>query len=132
MKEIRNKNSTIISIHDDVKGEFEIIGQTLVVKLGEDLDHHNSLHIENKLTKSSWTKYQVYYIWFSGTDFMDSSGIGLLWGVTRKWFLLEGSVYVTGVSNNVDRIFKLSGLYKIIEKYNKVEEVLELIKSKGK
>lgn len=133
MKEIRNKNSTIISIHDDVKGEFEIIGQTLVVKLGEDLDHHNSLHIREQTDKIIMNKNIKYIIFdFSGTDFMDSSGIGVIMGRYKKVIFIGGSVYVTGVSNNVDRIFKLSGLYKIIEKYNKVEEVLELIKSKGK
>ena len=58
-----------------------------IVKLGEDLDHHNSLHIREQADKIIMNKNIKYIIFdFSGTDFMDSSGIGLLWGVTKSDF----------------------------------------------
>ena len=132
MKETRSKNRTVISIHEDVNGELEIVGQTLIIKLGEDLDHHNCLHIRKQADKIIMNKNIKYIIFdFSGTEFMDSSGIGVIMGRYKKVIFIGGSVFVTSVSNNVDRIFKLSGLYKIIDKYDKVEQALDAIDKKG-
>ncbi len=133
MKDMRNKNRTIISIHEDVKGEFELIGNNLIIKLGEDLDHHNALHIRKHADKIIMNRNIKHIIFdFSGTDFMDSSGIGVIMGRYKKVIFIGGSVFVTGISKNIDRIFKLSGLYKIINKYGKVEEALNAIDKKGK
>ena len=37
---------------------------------------------------------------------------------------IGGKAAVTNVGNAVDRIFKISGLYKIIEKYDTIQEAL--------
>ena len=47
---------------------------------------------------------------------MDSSGIGMVMGRYKKMRYLGGNVYVTGVAAGIDRIFSMSGLYKIIQK----------------
>ena len=48
--------------------------------------------------------------------FMDSSGIGMVMGRYRKIQYFGGNVYVTGVGAGIDRIFSMSGLYKIIQR----------------
>lgn len=128
MKDMRNKKRTIISIHEDVKGEFELVGQILIIKLTEDLDHHNALHIREHADKLIMNRNIKHIIFdFTGTDFMDSSGIGVIMGRYKKVIFIGGSVFVTGTSKNINRIFKLSGLYKIIEKYAKIEDALDAI-----
>jgi len=37
---------------------------------------------------------------------------------------LGGRTFVTGIGDNVDRIFRMSGLYRIIPKYQERTEVL--------
>ena len=61
---------------------------------------------------------------FSGITFMDSSGIGMVMGRHRKMNFLGGRTFVTGIGDNVDRIFRMSGLYRIIPKYQERTEVL--------
>ena len=51
---------------------------------------------------------------FTGMTFMDSSGIGMVMGRYRKMNFLGGMTYVTGIGEGVDRIFSMSGLYRII------------------
>ena len=61
---------------------------------------------------------------FKDVSFMDSSGIGLIMGRYKKVMFIGGKAAVTNVGNAVDRIFKISGLYKIIEKYDTIQEAL--------
>lgn len=74
----------------------------------------------------SWYRTKVKNIVFDFKDvsFMDSSGIGLIMGRYKKVMFIGGKAAVTNVGNAVDRIFKISGLYKIIEKYDTIQEAL--------
>ena len=48
--------------------------------------------------------------------FMDSSGIGVMLGRYRQLARRGGTLAVRGASPQVDRIFRMSGLYQVIEK----------------
>jgi stage II sporulation protein AA (anti-sigma F factor antagonist) len=47
---------------------------------------------------------------------MDSSGLGLIMGRYRLASSLNGRVMVTHVSDRLDRILSMSGLYKLVQK----------------
>ena len=47
---------------------------------------------------------------------MDSSGIGVMLGRYRQLARRGGTLAVRGASPQVDRIFRMSGLYQVIEK----------------
>ena len=46
---------------------------------------------------------------------MDSSGIGVIIGRSRKMKFLDGELVVCGVTPRIERIFEASGLYKIVK-----------------
>jgi stage II sporulation protein AA (anti-sigma F factor antagonist) len=50
---------------------------------------------------------------FSSVSFMDSSGIGLIMGRYKKIKAMEGEIFVCNLGITIQRIFKLSGLFKI-------------------
>ena len=58
---------------------------------------------------------------FSGVEFMDSSGIGVIMGRYKQMSYVGGTVYVYGIGKNVDRIFQMSGLYKLVKQWNQAE-----------
>mgnify|MGYP000193911942 CR=1 FL=1 len=64
---------------------------------------------------------------FSMVDFMDSSAIGMLIGRYKDITLLGGKIAVCGIKGNLERIYTLSGLYKIIENKDTVEKAIEYI-----
>lgn len=103
---------------------FEVDGQTMVIRLMEDLDHHNAVYIR-EMADEFVEKYPITRIIFDfrGVEFMDSSGIGVLIGRYKKMSYVGGDVYVCGVNKNVDRIFQMSGLYKLVKQWNKAEVV---------
>lgn len=98
--------------------EYEVINQCLVIKLHKELDHHSSLSIREKTDKlldRGMIKNIIFD--FQEANFMDSSGIGVIMGRYKRVLFTGGKVAVTNVSDTIDRVLKLSGLYKIIEKH---------------
>lgn len=103
--------------------EYEVKGNMLLIRLKADLDHHTAVAVReaaDALLARSGAKHILFD--FTGVDFMDSSGIGVIMGRYRQVIFQGGRVGVTGVGKNVDRIFKISGLYKIVEQYTTEEE----------
>lgn len=64
---------------------------------------------------------------FLGVIFMDSLGIGVVVGRYKKLCNKGGNFCIVEVNKNVDWIFELVGLYKVINKYNIVDEVVRCI-----
>jgi stage II sporulation protein AA (anti-sigma F factor antagonist) len=62
---------------------------------------------------------------FSKVNFMDSSGIGVIMGRYRKVYYMGGKIYVIGINRIVDRIFAMSGLYRIVNKCESMAEIME-------
>ena len=101
---------------------FEVYGGTMVIHLGKDLDHHNAVYIR-EMADGYVDKYPIDRIIFdfSGVEFMDSSGIGVVMGRYKKMLYVGGTVFVYGIGQNVDRIFQMSGLYKLVKQWNQAE-----------
>lgn len=101
---------------------FEVNGNTMVIHLREDLDHHNAVYIR-EMADGFVEKYPITRIIFdfTGVEFMDSSGIGVIMGRYKQMSYVGGTVFVCGIGKNVDRIFKMSGLYKLVKQLTQVE-----------
>ncbi|MBR2409091.1 MAG: anti-sigma F factor antagonist [Lachnospiraceae bacterium] len=103
--------------------EYEVKNDVLVIRLKADLDHHTAVSVReaaDALLARSHAKHILFD--FTGVEFMDSSGIGVIMGRYRQVIFSGGRVGVTGVGTSVDRIFRISGLYKIVEQYKNAEE----------
>lgn len=109
---------------------YEIYQRCLIIKLNGELDHHNALIIREEADKLIDRKNIKHIIFdFSSTSFMDSAGIGVIMGRYRKVIFIGGKIAVVNVNMAVDRIFRLSGLYKIIEKFDNVEAALGVMQN---
>ena len=52
---------------------------------------------------------------FEDTEFMDSSGIGIIMGRYKKVAPLGGKIYAINVGKQVARILELSGMSRLVE-----------------
>ena len=95
--------------------EYEIIKDTVRIKLPNELDHYNAMDIRKEVDMYIYngTVKNIEFD-FSDTKFMDSSGIGLIMGRYKLIKPIGGRIILTGVKDNVERIVKVSGLYKIL------------------
>ena len=101
---------------------LEVSGRTLVIRPGEDLDHHNAEEIRLK-SDELVERYPVNRVVFdfTGVEFMDSSGIGVVMGRYKQMQYAGGAVYVYGIGKSVNRIFEMAGLYKLVKPYEEEE-----------
>lgn len=105
---------------------YELYQNCLVIYVTDDLDHHTVKQLReysDRLIEAGNMKHIIFD--FTNVGFMDSSGIGLIMGRYKKVMFLGGRAAVTNVGKVVNRIFTLSGLYQIIEKYDTVQEAVQ-------
>lgn len=100
----------------------------LIVHLIGELDHHSAeevrVKIDDRIERDNITKVILD---FSKVTFMDSSGIGAVVGRYKKVSAKGGKICVADVNNSVNRVFELSGLFKIIKKFDNVDEAVRCI-----
>ena len=97
-------------------GDFRIIDDCLMIRLPEEIDHHRAGFICENADKYLLREEVRNVIFdFEKTKFMDSSGIGIIMGRYRKIACFGGCVYAIHADSQIQRIFRLSGLNKIVE-----------------
>ena len=95
---------------------YEAIDSALVIHLPKEVDHHNCLTLKYETDLLLAENYINRIIFdFSKTEFMDSSGIGIIMGRYRKISCFGGHVYAIHADRQIQRIFRMSGLHKIVE-----------------
>jgi len=88
----------------------------MIINLTGELDHHSAAEIRKQLdTEILKTQDKKIVLDLSGLTFMDSSGIGVLLG--RYKLFAARRLYIRNASPQIDRILKLSGIYKIMPEY---------------
>lgn len=94
---------------------YQIDGTKMVFQMPMEIDHHQAARLKDKMDMLI-EAYQIRQLIldFSGTEFMDSSGIGMIIGRSRKLHFLNGNVYAIHVGEQVNKIFEASGLYRMI------------------
>lgn len=91
-------------------------GSSLIVHLSGDLDHHSASQVRKEMDKLlSDIAIKELILDMRGLEFMDSSGIGVLMGRYRMMSKRGGRMRVCNLSSQVRRVFKVSGLYRIID-----------------
>ena len=96
--------------------EYEIIGQRLVYYMPKELDQH----VAQQLCKELDMLIEAYGIGilelnFGRTEFMDSSGIGVILGRSKTMQFRGGRIVAGGMNERLMRIFKATGLPKVVE-----------------
>ncbi len=87
-----------------------------MIRMPEEIDHHGAGIICENADKYLLREDVGNVVFdFENTRFMDSSGIGLIMGRYRKISCFGGRVYAIHVDRQIQKIFRLSGLNKIVE-----------------
>ena len=99
--------------------------QVLVVRLSGELDHHTADEVRNKVSIAIEQKNIRYVILnLEKLMFMDSSGLGVILGRYKQIKQAGGEMIVCAVSPSVNRLFNMSGLFKIIRLESSEDEAL--------
>lgn len=88
----------------------------LILRMPKELDHHQAEFLKEE-ADGLLLQYPVRSLVFdfADTQFMDSSGIGVIIGRCKNVRFSGGYVKAVNLNEQIQRIFCLSGLMKIIE-----------------
>ena len=94
---------------------YKVQGEMLKIKLPKEVDHCNSVEIRKEVDKYIYSgEVKNVEFDFSNTNFMDSSGIGMIMGRYKLVKPLGGKIILTSVRGNVERIINVSGLSRLL------------------
>lgn len=103
--------------------DMEVKRTVLIVRLQGELDHHTSDEIREQVSVAI-EKFNIRHLVLNLKDltFMDSSGLGVILGRYKQMKQFGGDLIVCSLTPSVERLFNMSGLFKII----RLEETEEI------
>lgn len=102
---------------------YKVRGNVLYALMPKEVDHHSSQEMKAEIMEARGRRpIQSLVFDFARTDFMDSSGIGMLLGRYKEMAAVGGSVFVKNVSPRVSKILEMSGIYRIIREWEDENE----------
>lgn len=100
-------------MHIQVKHQSDYITACLY---GE-LDHHSAEMVKAQLDDVIAKYRNVNLVLdLKNLSFMDSSGLGVLLGRYKKLKAVGSSMYIKNANRQIEKVFDVSGIYKIIKK----------------
>ena len=88
----------------------------LTVALTGEIDHHCARHFIQSITgKIEAYTPELCILDFQEVTFMDSSGIAVVINALRSMTQIEGKLELVGIANQPMRVFRASGIDKLVE-----------------
>ena len=99
-----------------MKFKEDLKNGVLTIFLDGELDEKNAKETREFLDKSIREhRFERMVLDFTKVEFMDSTGIGILLGRYNKLKSEGAELCVTKVNGQIDKVFRISGLYQIIK-----------------
>lgn len=98
--------------------KYEVQENCLTIYLPPEIDHHNAESLRREsdhLIERNHIRYVIFD--FENTDFMDSSGIGVIMGRYKRISMLGGEVCAVHTNERMKKILTMSGVTKIMQIY---------------
>lgn len=97
-------------------------GESLRVRMPMELDQHVAEPMCKEVDKLI-EGYEIRRLIFDfrDTEFMDSSGIGVIIGRTRTMQYVDGTVGAVNMSGQIRKVFHAAGLERLVEVYKEDE-----------
>jgi stage II sporulation protein AA (anti-sigma F factor antagonist) len=93
---------------------IETTDECVTVFLAGDIDHSNAKSIRDDIDFAiDRNKPKRLVLDFSGLDFMDSSGIGLIMGRYKKCEPMGCAITVSGAKGTIRKVLKIAGIERL-------------------
>jgi stage II sporulation protein AA (anti-sigma F factor antagonist) len=95
---------------------METKNDVLCIRLSGELDHHTADELREKaITVIEKNEIRHIVLNLEHLAFMDSSGLGVILGRYKQIKQVHGEMVVCAISPAIQRLFDMSGLFKIIK-----------------
>ena len=108
--------------------KYQVQENCLTVFLPRELDHHNAEEIRKEsdhLIEHNHIRYVIFD--FAETNFMDSSGIGVILGRYKRIRKSGGCFCISGCSGYIEKLLEMSGVLSLIPAAEDYESAADII-----
>lgn len=95
--------------------EIKRSGNSLTAFLSGEIDHHSAMSVRAAIDRELDAERAAALILdFGAVSFMDSSGLGMIFGRYKKVNSYGGTLRLQNVPKPIERILRMAGVYTII------------------
>ncbi len=99
----------------------------LIVELDGEIDEYVCSDLKEDIDIAYNNSKAIDMIFdFKKTTFIDSSGVGMILGRYKKVAENRGRVFISGATNQVDKVFAISDIYRLIPQYKNIHDITEV------
>ena len=104
---------------------FDVIGDTIVAELIGEIDHNQVVRGRERIDQALDNYSAVNLIFdFAKVTFMDSSGIGMVFGRYRKMGEKASNIAIVNCSKTIRNILNMAGVFSIIDYFDTRDEAI--------
>ncbi len=94
--------------------QINVKGEVVTAYLSGELDHHSAAAFRSEIdTAVELNMPALLVLDFTGINFMDSSGIGLVMGRYRNLSRRGAKLHISGASSQIYKVMKLAGIERL-------------------
>lgn len=100
---------------NEILEDISVRNKTLSVLLPAEIDEHISSILRMELDRQISTKRIERIVFdFARTEWMDSSGLGMILGRYKKMQFVKGCIRAIHVNQRIASVMRMAGLHKVI------------------
>lgn len=108
-----------------MQSSFQVMDDILVAAAYGEIDHHTASKLRDEIDEAMLAFHCRHLVLdLSKVSFMDSSGIGVVFGRFKKIKKKGGTLYLTGCSDYIERILHMAGVFSVIERKKSIEDAV--------
>jgi stage II sporulation protein AA (anti-sigma F factor antagonist) len=112
-----------------MQSSFQVTEDILIAAAYGEIDHHTAGKLREEIDEAMLAfRCRHLVLDLKKVSFMDSSGIGVVLGRYNKVKRKNGTLYLTGCSDYIERILHMAGVFTVIEKLDSVEDAVWQLK----
>lgn len=112
-----------------MQSSFQVTDDILVVSVSGELDHHHAGKLRDDIDEAMCAFHcRDLVMDLEKVTFMDSSGIGVVFGRYNKILKKGGRLILTGCSEYVEKILYMAGVFSAIKKEKTAEDAVLILK----
>lgn len=100
------------------------VGTRTVVEVGGEIDVYTAPQLRTALNDAVADGARRIVVDMSGTEFLDSTGLGVLVGGLKRVRTLDGDLELVCSSEKILKVFRITGLTKVFTLHDSMEEAL--------
>ncbi|WP_380169422.1 STAS domain-containing protein [Jannaschia sp. R86511] len=99
-------------------------GDRTVVEVGGEIDVYTAPQLRSALNDAVAAGARHLVVDMSGTEFLDSTGLGVLVGGLKRVRTMDGDLELVCASEKILKVFRITGLTKVFTIHASIDEAL--------